>query len=144
MGGHAAEYALDASSTNASQAVSNSDVITSIKVSSGHTAGVTGKAIVIKGTDLVIDANTDNRPTDSSSKLVIGTTDTDSVTISKGEDSKKNRYSTTEVQRLRFMVRQLSLITVVEVRQYERKVMVRSQLEERKLKVFISPAMATD
>lgn len=89
LGGHAAEYALDASSANASQAVSNSDVITSIKVSSGYTADVTGKAIVIKGTDLVIDANTDNRPTDSSSKLVIGTTDTDSVTISKGEDSNK-------------------------------------------------------
>lgn len=143
MGGHAAEYALDASSANASQAVSNSDVITSIKVSSGYTADVTGKAIVIKGTDLVIDANTDNRPTDSSSKLVIGTTDTDSVTISQvGNPHKK--HSATEVQRLRFMVRQLSLITVVEVRQYERKVMVRSQLEERKLKVFISPAMATD
>ena len=102
MGGHAAEYALDASSTNASQAVSNSDVITSIKVSSGHTAGVTGKAIVIKGTDLVIDASTDNRPTDPSSKLVIGTTDTDSVSISKGEDSNKkkvlyNRGSETEI-----------------------------------------------
>lgn len=63
---------------------------------------MTGKAIVIKGTDLVIDANTDNRPTDSSSKLVIGTTDTDSVTISKGEDSNKkqvlyNRGSETEI-----------------------------------------------
>ena len=101
-GGHAAEYALDASSANASQAVSNSDVITSIKVSSGYTADVTGKAIVIKGTDLVIDANTDNRPTDSSSKLVIGTTDTDSVTISQvGNPHKKqvlcNRGSETEI-----------------------------------------------
>lgn len=90
-GGHAAEYALDASSANATQAVNKSDVITNIKVSAGHTANVTGDAIVINGSDLVINADTANRPTSTASKLTIGTADTDSVTISKGEDPKKNK-----------------------------------------------------
>ena len=90
-GGHAAEYALDASSANATQAVNKSDVITNIKVSAGHTANVTGDAIVINGSDLVINADTANRPTSTASKLTIGTADTDSVTISKGEDPNKKQ-----------------------------------------------------
>ena len=63
---------------------------------------MTGDAIVINGSDLVINADTANRPTSPVSKLTIGTADTDSVTISKGEGSNKkqviyNRGSETEI-----------------------------------------------
>jgi len=84
-GGHAADITVDASSSSVEQQLNSDDVVTSIKVSGGNTASVTGDTISIKGTGTVINADTTGRPTSTASKLKIGTSDTSTVTLSSAD-----------------------------------------------------------